>query len=197
MSFLDDSIREFCDYCKNELQNCEVSKRPNIKSVLAHPFFSQDFILTYSFLIELPLKNNAEKNEFFQNLGEKLKAFNEKLVASQLSGLLLSRMVLSNATAQKDLLPYLLSPQIGIFKYCLIFLVCSNYFIYLDVSGEEELSCLFTRETFEEHIVPKLIELFKVHEVQTRMLLLQFLPKFVSAFTKDELQKNILPEVTL
>lgn len=107
------SIKSFCDYCKTELQNMDVSKRPSIKSVLNHQFFSQDFILIYSFLMELPLKNDKEKEEFFQNLGEKLKSIDEKLVASQLSGLLLSRMVMLNRSAQKDLIPYLLTLQIG------------------------------------------------------------------------------------
>lgn len=106
-------IKNFCDYCKNELQNCDVTKRPNLAAVLNHPFFNQDFILIYSFLMELPLKSDAEKLDFFQNLVPKLKTFQDNLVASQLGGLLLSRMVLTNSYAQKELLPYLLTPQHG------------------------------------------------------------------------------------
>lgn len=106
-------IKSFCDYCKNELQNCDVTKRPNLASILNHPFFNQDFILIYSFLVELPLKSDAEKLEFFPSLCEKLKIFDENLVASPLGGLLLSRMVLTNTYAQKDLVPCLLTPQTG------------------------------------------------------------------------------------
>lgn len=63
--------------------------------------------------MELPLKTDIEKQEFFQSLYGKLKTFDENLVANQLSGFLLSRMVLSNVCAQKELVPYLLTPQTG------------------------------------------------------------------------------------
>lgn len=90
-------------------------KRQNIKVILSHPFFSQDFILIYSFLTEIPVKSDEEKQEFFQNLGERLKTFDENLVASQLGGLLLSRMVLLNPIAKKNFVPYLLTPHDGKF----------------------------------------------------------------------------------
>lgn len=76
--------------------------------------------------MELPLKSDMEKQEFFQNLGSKLKSYNENLVASQLSGLLLSRLVLSNVTAQKYLLPYLLSPQTSKYHFFCIIQFCKS-----------------------------------------------------------------------
>lgn len=113
VNFLDGAVKIFCDYCKNTLQNMDILKRPDLKSILDHQFFCQDFILIYSFLMELPLKSDIEKQQFFESLQEKLKTFDEKLVASQLGGLLLSRLVLSNNIAQKHLVPSILTPFIG------------------------------------------------------------------------------------
>lgn len=103
----------FLDVCKSDLQNPDISKRPTFKTILEHDFFNHDFIIIHSFLLELPLKNDTEKMHFFQNLTEKLLQFDEEVVASQLSGLLLSRLVLLNKSAQNSLLPSLLTPHDG------------------------------------------------------------------------------------
>lgn len=63
--------------------------------------------------MELPLKLDDEKSEFFTNLPQKLSSFKEVTVASQLGGLLLSRLVFLNKTAQKELLPLVLCPRKG------------------------------------------------------------------------------------
>lgn len=112
------------------MQDVDIAKRPSFKDILEHDFFNQEFIKIHSFLLELPLKLDAEKTEFFKTLGNTLKSFDEVLVASQLSELLLSRMVLLNNTAQRDLLPLLLSPRqstllllILTYKYLKIFQV--------------------------------------------------------------------------
>lgn len=90
-----------------------MSLRPKLGDLLDCPFFNHDFIKIYSFLTELPLKSDEEKADFFTQLPEKLGGFNEIAVASQLGGLLLSRLVLLNKTAQKSLLPLILIPQKG------------------------------------------------------------------------------------
>lgn len=113
-------ITPFLNICKNELQDVNIQQRPTLKSLLEHPFFGHDFIMVYSFLLELPLKSDEEKEDFFTGLVMKLKKFNEITVADQLNGLLLSRMVLLNKTAQKELLPCILRPRRN-----------GNYFIIL------------------------------------------------------------------
>lgn len=70
------------------------------------------------------------------------------------------------------------------------------HFLFSDVDEGQD-DCLFNKEVFREHICPKLIEIFKVHEVQIRLILLHYLPKFVQVFTREELQRNVLPEVKI
>lgn len=106
-------LASFYELCKNELQNVNITKRPKLGTLLEHPFFNHDFILVHSFLTELPLKIDEEKTEFFSGIAARLKSFDETSVASQLGGLLLSRMVLLNTVAQNNLLPLVLCPRIG------------------------------------------------------------------------------------
>ncbi|CAG9853791.1 unnamed protein product [Phyllotreta striolata] len=164
----------FLDYCKNELKNADVSKRPTFKTILEHEFFNHDFITIHSYLLELPLKSDNDKTHFFQNLSEKLLKFDEGIVASQLSGLLLSRLVLLNKIAQNNLLPQLLTPRNG---------------------TEETSTSIFSESNFKKFVCPKLLEIFKVRDVEIRLLLLNYFPKFMYAFTKEALQINILPEL--
>lgn len=103
--------------CKNDLQNIDVNARPKLTTLLQHPFFNHDFIQIHCFLTELPLKSDNEKSNFFSMLIEKLKSFDEATVAKQLSGLLLSRMVLLNKTAQLTVIPFVLCPKEGSKKY--------------------------------------------------------------------------------
>jgi SCY1-like protein 3 len=90
-----------------------VAARPKLSSLLQHEFFNHEFIIIHSFLVELPLKSDEEKTQFFHSLVERLKAFPEVTVASQFGNLLLSRLVLLNKTAQDELLPFLLCPREG------------------------------------------------------------------------------------
>ncbi|XP_072379255.1 protein-associating with the carboxyl-terminal domain of ezrin isoform X1 [Diabrotica undecimpunctata] len=170
-----DSLENFLGFCKNELLNTDFSKRPTFKSILDQEFFNNDFITINSFLLELPVKNDNEKLNFFQNLKHKLFKFEEEIVASQLSGLLLSRLVLLNKTAQTSLLPFLLTPQTG--------------------DENEEKSTLFSENTFKKYLCPKLLEIFKVRDVEIRLLLLTFFPKYMHTFSHEDLQNRILPEL--
>ncbi|XP_028140589.1 protein-associating with the carboxyl-terminal domain of ezrin [Diabrotica virgifera virgifera] len=170
-----DSLESFIGFCKNELLNTDFSKRPTFKSILEHEFFNNDFITINSFLLELPVKNDNEKLNFFQNLKHRLFKFEEELVASQLSGLLLSRLVLLNKTAQTSFLPFLLTPQTG--------------------DENEETSTLFSENTFKKYLCPKLLEIFKVRDVEIRLLLLSFFPKYMHTFNHEDLQNRILPEL--
>lgn len=106
-------IKIFKDFCKDIVHTNDISNRPCLKSILDHDFFKQKFINIYANLIELPLKTEIEKTEFFANLKHELGTFNEEIVANQLGGLLVSRMVLINETARTCLLPYLLIPKKG------------------------------------------------------------------------------------
>lgn len=122
------------------------------------------------------MKSDPEKTEFFSNLRTNLRKFDDAVVGNQLGGLLLSRMVLLNKTAQSELLPYVLCPR------------------------EEpalEDNGLFSHETFRMFLAPKLLEIFCVRDAQIRLLLLNHFAHFMSSFTREELQSHILPEVSL
>lgn len=167
-------LEEFRQFCKNELQHQTPSQRPSFSSVLKHEFFTHNFIVIYSFLTELPLKMDAEREEFFTTLCSKLRTFPEEIVARQLGELLLSRLVLLDRTAQNLLLPFIFVPK----------------------SVENE-GHIFSETTFKQIIVPKLLHIFRVRDAQIRLLLLSHFRSFVGYFTKEQLQNHILPEVII
>lgn len=189
------SLSEFLTLCKNELQNSNVTLRPKLISLLNHEFFNHKFIAIHSFLIELPLKSDDERTEFFSSLLEKLKEFNEVTVAKELSSLLLSRMVLLNKTANTELLPVLLTPRKG---KKLPYLIRLEVLLIFVLDGDEDKSKgLFTLDTFKTYVSPKLKNIFCVRDAQIRLLLLNNFHNFVETFTKEDIQTCILPEVKI
>ncbi|XP_044262343.1 protein-associating with the carboxyl-terminal domain of ezrin isoform X2 [Tribolium madens] len=166
-------LTSFKELCKNDLQNIEVESRPKLNSLLQHEFFNHEFIVIHSFLVELPLKSDEEKTQFFHSLAERLRAFPEVIIANQLGNLLLSRLVLLNKTAQEDLLPFILRLK----------------------SGDDNTENIFTEDVFRKFLTPKLLEIFGVRDAQIRLLLLNNFKHFVQTFTKEELQACILPEL--
>ncbi|KAH0564058.1 protein-associating with the carboxyl-terminal domain of ezrin [Cotesia glomerata] len=168
------ALAEFKEICKRSLQNPDPLLRTKLSTLLNNPFFTHDFINIHEFLMELPLKSETEKEEFFSNLVSQLKAFPEKIIADQLGRLLLSRMVLLDSTAQQKLLPCVLKPK---------------------TEDNEEDTSLFTVSTFKSHLVPKLLQMFCVRDTSIRLLLLSHLNSFIYAFQIDELKNQILPEL--
>ncbi|XP_008553479.1 protein-associating with the carboxyl-terminal domain of ezrin [Microplitis demolitor] len=168
------ALAEFKEICRRSLQNPDPLLRTKLSTLLSNPFFTHDFINIHEFLMELPLKTEAEKEEFFSNLVPQLKAFPEKIVAEQLGRLLLSRMVLLDSTAQQKLLPCVLKPK---------------------TEDNEQDTSLFTVSTFKSHLVPKLLQMFCVRDTSIRLLLLSHLNSFIYAFQLDELKNQILPEL--
>lgn len=167
------SISNFTDLCKQQLLHSNAKSRPKLRSLLEHPFFNHEFIAIHSFLIELPLKSEAESMIFFSSLVANLQMFDENIVASQLGSLLLSRMVLLNKTANTNVIPYLFTIK-------------------------EEPSCtkgLFTEATFKQNIVPILLAVFCVRDAQIRLILLEYFSTYIHCFSREELQADILPEL--
>lgn len=169
------SVKSFLLLCKNSLM-ANLEDRPKLMDLLTHDFFHHEFILIYSFLEELPLKSEDEKTSFFTNLSSRLIQFNESLVAAQLGSLLLSRMVLINKVAQDHLIPLILC--------------------FRTASEDSSNSmALFNEPTFKKYIVPKLLEIFCVRDAQIRLILLKHFCSYVYAFSEEELQSYILPEL--
>ena len=154
--------------------------RPMLSAIQLHNYFTHDFVLIHSFLLELALKTQPAKQEFFKSLNEKLKQFDENTIGSQLSELLLSRLVLLDHSAQLYLVPFLLKPQ--------------------NLDEDEEMTVedgLFTMPAFIKFIVPKLKQVFRVLDVQIRLILLEHFHLYVNTFSKEELTEEILPQLLL
>jgi SCY1-like protein 3 len=152
--------------------------RPLLSAIQLHNYFTHDFVIIHGFLSELALKTQPSKQEFFKTLNEKLKQFDENTIGSQLSELLLSRLVLLDPAAQFYFIPFLLKPQ--------------------NLEDDDEASDgLFSTPTFVKFIVPKLKQVFRVLDVQIRLTLLEHFHLYVNTFSKEELIDEILPQLLL
>ncbi len=128
--------------------------------ILEHSYFKeQDYVTIVSFLQNLPCHNKSERAQFYQCLVAKLDKIPEKLIARQLTKLLLSRMVLLDDEAVEHLLPHLLTPRSG------------------DETKRDHQDPpthpLLSMEMFKENVVPLLIKVFKVRDVHIRLVLLR------------------------
>ncbi|XP_038208902.1 protein-associating with the carboxyl-terminal domain of ezrin [Zerene cesonia] len=171
-------LKEFKKFCRERLQSPDCKQRPSLSEVMQHDFFNHEFISVYKFLSFLPLKCNEEKTDFFSNILQCLKCYDEETVAKQFGGLLLSRLTLLDQTARKDVIPYILKPR-------------------NDRTQNGEHCGFFTLGVFKEHLKPRIIQLFSVRDGQIRMLLLAHFSKYVHVFSHDELSQHILPELLL
>lgn len=168
-------FKEFREISRKQLQNTEPSLRPNLSQLLTQPIFNHRFVIVHEFLSELPLKSDDEKSSFFRGLVDQLREFPEVLLASQLSALLLSRLVILDKTAQQYVIPMLLQPQNDL--------------------GPSSTESLFSMSTFQQHIVPRLLHMLSVRDAQIRLLLLEHFEKYCIAFSKEQLCSKVLPEL--
>lgn len=173
------NVIEFRNYCKEHLRNTKATMRPMLSAILLHPYFNQDFVLIHSFLTELPLKSIQEKQSFFTGLIERLRSFDETIVAAELIDLILSRMVVLDETAKLYVIPFILRPR-------------------TEVDSLVEPTPLFSVETFQKFVSPKIGKLFLVREVSIRLILLEYFSEYMHYFeSKIVLIENILPQLLL
>ena len=110
----DEVIVSFLEMARKQLQAQEQMHRPSLSTALDHPYFQdQDYLKLVAFLTDLPLKSFEEKKDFFVSLSERLYLLPEKVIASQLSSLLLSRMVILDPSAVQHFIPNMLTPGKG------------------------------------------------------------------------------------
>lgn len=62
---------------------------------------------------------------------------------------------------------------------------------------DELVPGLFTTPTFSQFIIPRLRQIFTVHDTQIRMILLEHFHKFMSLFPEHELSGCVLPQLLL
>ena len=110
----DEVISSFLEMTRKQLQAQEQMYRPSLFTVLEHSYFEdQDYLKLVAFLTDLPLKSFEEKKNFFLSLSERLYLLPEKVIASQLSSLLLSRLVILDPSAVQHFIPNMLTPGKG------------------------------------------------------------------------------------
>lgn len=129
----------------------------------------------HTFLAELPLQNFESKQIFFTGIIERLRHFDEVIVAQQLCSLLLSRLVFIDPTAQQHVLPSILKPR---------------------MDGDSILG-FFSLDVFKAFVIPQLMQIFCVHDEQIRLILLKYFSQYILFFTKEDLKAKILPQLLL
>lgn len=108
-----------------------------------------------------------------------MRNFDELDVGAQLAELLLARLVLTDASAQLHVVPLLLGAR-------------SAAGINDDTQDQ-----LFDVATFQRYIVPRLVQLFAVHEAQTRLILLEYFGSYVRRISDADLREHVLPQLLL
>lgn len=164
-------VDEFREYCQTHLKHPKPELRPQLSAVLLHPYFNHEFVSIHAFFFELPLKNTYERQDFFTGLIDRLRYFDEYVVAVQFGGDLLSRMVLLDATAQLCVTPYVLRTR------------------------NDHSPALFTANTYSKCILPHVLRMFRLRDAQIRLILLEYFTEFIHLLTKEQLQLQILPHL--
>ncbi|BFF94012.1 protein-associating with the carboxyl-terminal domain of ezrin [Drosophila madeirensis] len=168
-------VSEFREYCSTHLKHKNTELRPKLSAVLLHPYFNHEFVLIHSFLFELPLKSIQERQQFFSTLIERLRCFDEQMVASQLASDLLSRMVLLDPTAQQCVLPYVLRTK----------------------ATDGATASLFTPQTYVQYLLPHILKMFRLRDAQIRLILLDYFLEYIRLLDDEQLQSEILPHLQL
>ncbi|KAH8421223.1 hypothetical protein KR009_001751 [Drosophila setifemur] len=168
-------VREFLDYCRTHLKHQNNELRPKLSAVLLHPYFNHEFVLIHSFLFELPLKSVSERQKFFGSLIERLRYFEESVVASQLASNLLSRMVLLDPTAQQFVTPFVLRTK----------------------ASTISTSSLFSPQTYIQYLLPHILKMFRLRDAQIRLILLDYFLDYVCLLNDEHIQSEILPHLQL
>lgn len=156
--------------------------RPQLSGLLNDDFFRSSFLEIMTFLNQITIKSEEEKEKFFSSVAFKLTTIPPKVVAKRMLPRLLSRFVLADPIAEKNFLPHLLTP----FK--------ENSEKDYQLSG---LSPILSEDLFREHCVPILTTLWSIRDGHVRMLLLKYFSLYATSFKKDVLENFILPQMLI
>ncbi|XP_061183896.1 protein-associating with the carboxyl-terminal domain of ezrin-like isoform X2 [Saccostrea echinata] len=163
--------------------NSDPKQRPKISSLMNDQLFRNDLLLIRKFLSEVTLKSQKEKEEFFSYLYPRLTTLPEEVVGKQLVHLLLSRFVLLDASAASTIVPNILVPKRDTHEKFEM--------------NSQRLSPFFSVPTYQRYVIPELIKMFHCHDYHIRMILLNYLSKYVDLFEKKNLEEIIFPQILL
>ncbi|XP_044175547.1 protein-associating with the carboxyl-terminal domain of ezrin-like isoform X1 [Acropora millepora] len=156
--------------------------RPQLSGLLNDDFFRSSFLEIMTFLNQITIKSEEEKEKFFSSVAFKLTTIPPKVVAKRMLPRLLSRFVLADPIAENNFLPHLLTP----FK--------ENSEKDYQLSG---LSPILPEDLFREHCVPILTTLWSIRDGHVRMLLLKYFSLYATSFKRDVLENFILPQMLI
>ncbi|XP_026835498.1 protein-associating with the carboxyl-terminal domain of ezrin-like [Drosophila erecta] len=168
-------VQEFREYCNTHLKHQNTKLRPRLSAILLHPYFNHEFVLIHSFLFELPLKSVQERHKFFRSLIDRLRYFDEEVVASQLASDLLSRMVLLDPAAQEFVTPYILRTKVT----------------------DKSLASLFSPQIYVQYLIPHILKMFRLRDAQIRLILLDYFIDYIRLLSDEQLEREILPHLQL
>lgn len=173
---------DFLEFAKKRMKAQDPDLRPNLEEILQHGYFVQDYLDIFQFLTQLALKSPVQKATFFGGLTERLHGLPEKTIGTQLTPLLLSRLVLLDEAAVQHFIPNMLTPSEGERQ---------------PYSSERVANPILSRESFKVHVVPLLLNIFQVRDVQVRSVLLSHFSSFCGAFSASQLEEDVLPQLLL
>lgn len=156
--------------------------RPQFSSLLGDEFFRSGFLEIMTFLNQITIKTDVEKEKFFSSLAYKLTTIPPRLVAKRMLPRLMSRFVLADPSAEKNFLPHLLTP-----------IKDGNDADY----QSSNLSPVLPDELFREHCIPILMTLWSIRDGHVRMILLKYFGLYATSFEEEVLENFILPQMLI
>ncbi|KPM07273.1 Protein kinase-like protein 15 [Sarcoptes scabiei] len=199
----------------DQITNCKFDHRPKLSSILANPLFNNClFVQLKLFLSNFSTYSDTIKISFLDNLIENLRELNEKsLIINIFTMIVSSRLIISNQIIYNRIMPYFLIPSSSKSSPSSSSFSCSNDTDSIEiermlVAGKQQtfkltngatikLCPLIDDKNFTECIMPHIINLYFVHDLRVRMLLLQFLPHYGPLISKNCLRKILLPQILL
>lgn len=156
--------------------------RPQLSSLLNHDFFRSSFLEIMTFLNQITIKTDVEKEKFFSSLAFKLTTLPPKIVARRMLPRLMSRFVLAESSAEKNFLPHLLTP------------VKDDNETDYQLNG---LTPVLPDDLFREHCIPILVTLWSIRDGHVRLILLKYFGLYALSFKADVLENFILPQMLI
>ncbi|KAK3742013.1 hypothetical protein QZH41_019861 [Actinostola sp. cb2023] len=113
----------FAELIQSSFLHSKPKFRPKLITLLEDDFFRNDYLDVVSFLSNITIKSDIDKDKFFSSLASKLRNISSTVVATRLLPKLMSRFVMAEPSAEKEFLPHLLTPDTG--KLCMYSTVCT------------------------------------------------------------------------